>query len=133
MATVLSHGPGICGRTMMHADRIAVYFGAFIEGTILVVFAAYTGIFVSRSHYGLTPPGVRPALHTAGSGDCPCCAVLGGRMQLVPRKADLPRRAELRPAGSGVALRYRMGAEAGIQLPATAGFHCLCGPSLDLS
>jgi MFS family permease len=56
MATVLSHRPGISDRTMMHADRIAVYSGAFIEGTILVVFAAYTGIFVSRSHYGLTLP-----------------------------------------------------------------------------
>ena len=56
MATILSDRPRMRDRVMTHGEWIAVYSGVFIQGSMLVVFAAYTGIFVSRYRYGLTLP-----------------------------------------------------------------------------
>jgi len=48
MATILSD------RIRLPGERVSIYSGAFIQGAIAIVFAAYTGNFISKYHYHLT-------------------------------------------------------------------------------
>jgi MFS family permease len=48
MATILSD------RTAVVDERIAIYLGAFIQGAVWVIFAAFTGVFIERHHYALS-------------------------------------------------------------------------------
>ena len=40
--------------TTLLSDRTAIYSGAFLQGAVVVIFSAYTAVFVARYHYNLT-------------------------------------------------------------------------------
>jgi hypothetical protein len=56
MATILSDRITVRDRTRMLDERIAVYFGAVVQGAVAVIFAVYTSIFIASYHYDLTLP-----------------------------------------------------------------------------